>query len=70
MWGAGAAGGIARFRTPHKLQIVKPMEGSLTLHTWAQLAKPTMSGKHFKDILFHLLVIVTVRMFMEKESIF
>ncbi|XP_046965154.1 trafficking kinesin-binding protein milt isoform X1 [Vanessa cardui] len=44
VWGAGAAGGMARFRTPHKLQIVKPMEGSLTLHTWAQLAKPTMSG--------------------------
>ncbi|CAH0604606.1 unnamed protein product [Chrysodeixis includens] len=44
VWGAGAAGGMARFRTPHKLQIVKPMEGSLTLHTWAQLAKPSMSG--------------------------
>ncbi|XP_063377949.1 trafficking kinesin-binding protein milt isoform X3 [Cydia fagiglandana] len=44
VWGAGAAGGLARFRAPHKLQIVKPMEGSLTLHTWAQLAKPTMSG--------------------------
>nr|XP_032514033.1 trafficking kinesin-binding protein milt isoform X2 [Danaus plexippus plexippus] len=44
VWGAGAAGGIARFRAPHKLQIVKPMEGSLTLHTWAQLAKPNMSG--------------------------
>ncbi|XP_052737747.1 trafficking kinesin-binding protein milt isoform X2 [Bicyclus anynana] len=44
VWGAGAAGGLARFRLPHKLQIVKPMEGSLTLHTWAQLAKPTMSG--------------------------
>ncbi|CAB3236474.1 unnamed protein product [Arctia plantaginis] len=44
VWGAGAAGGMARFRSPHKLQIVKPMEGSLTLHTWAQLAKPSMSG--------------------------
>ncbi|XP_061712157.1 trafficking kinesin-binding protein milt-like isoform X3 [Cydia pomonella] len=44
VWGAGAAGGLARFRAPHKLQIVKPMEGSLTLHTWAQLAKPNMSG--------------------------
>ncbi|XP_038215306.1 trafficking kinesin-binding protein milt [Zerene cesonia] len=44
VWGAGVAGGAARFRAPHKLQIVKPMEGSLTLHTWAQLAKPTMSG--------------------------
>ncbi|XP_041976919.1 trafficking kinesin-binding protein milt isoform X2 [Aricia agestis] len=44
VWGAGAGGGLARFRAPHKLQIVKPMEGSLTLHTWAQLAKPTMSG--------------------------
>lgn len=46
VWGAGAAGGLARFRTPHKLQIVKPLEGSLTLHTWAQLAKPTMSGSY------------------------
>ncbi|XP_028040968.1 trafficking kinesin-binding protein milt isoform X2 [Bombyx mandarina] len=44
VWGAGAAGGMVRFRTPHKLQIVKPLEGSLTLHTWAQLAKPNMSG--------------------------
>ncbi|XP_053623749.1 trafficking kinesin-binding protein milt isoform X2 [Plodia interpunctella] len=44
VWGAGAAGGLARLRAPHKLQIVKPLEGSLTLHTWAQLAKPTMSG--------------------------
>lgn len=35
---------MVRFRTPHKLQIVKPLEGSLTLHTWAQLAKPNMSG--------------------------
>uniref|UniRef100_A0A2A4JV16 HAP1 N-terminal domain-containing protein n=2 Tax=Heliothis virescens TaxID=7102 RepID=A0A2A4JV16_HELVI len=43
VWGAGA-GGLARFRPPHKLQIVKPLEGSLTLHTWAQLAKPSMSG--------------------------
>lgn len=43
MWGAGVGG--VRFRTPHKLQIVKPLEGSLTLHTWAQLAKPNMSGK-------------------------
>ncbi|XP_050672377.1 trafficking kinesin-binding protein milt isoform X2 [Leptidea sinapis] len=41
VWGAGAG---ARYRSPHKLQIVKPMEGSLTLHTWAQLARPTMSG--------------------------
>ncbi|XP_013182180.1 PREDICTED: trafficking kinesin-binding protein 1 isoform X2 [Papilio xuthus] len=44
VWGAGAGGGLARFRAPHKLQIVKPLEGSLTLHTWAQLAKPNMSG--------------------------
>ncbi|XP_048479350.1 trafficking kinesin-binding protein milt isoform X2 [Plutella xylostella] len=44
VWGAGAGDGLARWRAPHKLQIVKPLEGSLTLHTWAQLAKPTMSG--------------------------
>lgn len=46
VWGAGAGGGMARFRMPHKLQIVKPLEGSLTLHTWSQLAKPTMSGNY------------------------
>ncbi|KAM6893494.1 LOW QUALITY PROTEIN: trafficking kinesin-binding protein 2 [Xenentodon cancila] len=33
------------FRTflPEKLQIVKPMEGSLTLHHWQQLAKPHLA---------------------------
>ncbi|GBP21973.1 Trafficking kinesin-binding protein milt [Eumeta japonica] len=43
VWGAGGGAGT-RWRGPHKLQIVKPLEGSITLHTWAQLAKPTMSG--------------------------
>lgn len=52
VWGAGAGGGLARFRVPHKLQIVKPLEGSLTLHTWSQLAKPTMSGNYFRHFLF------------------
>ncbi|XP_062854152.1 trafficking kinesin-binding protein 2 [Trichomycterus rosablanca] len=34
------------FRTflPEKLQIVKPMEGSLTLHHWQQLAKPHLAS--------------------------
>lgn len=52
VWGAGAGGGLARFRVPHKLQIVKPLEGSLTLHTWSQLAKPTMSGNYSRRFLF------------------
>ncbi|XP_058038671.1 huntingtin-associated protein 1 [Ahaetulla prasina] len=29
---------------PDKLQIVKPMEGSMTLHHWQQLARPHLAG--------------------------
>ncbi|ETE68220.1 Trafficking kinesin-binding protein 1, partial [Ophiophagus hannah] len=29
---------------PEKLQIVKPMEGSITLHHWQQLAQPHLAG--------------------------
>lgn len=32
------------WRLPDKLQIVKPMEGSQTLHNWNRLATPTLSG--------------------------
>lgn len=32
------------WRLPDKLQIVKPMEGSQTLHHWNRLATPTLSG--------------------------
>lgn len=32
------------WRLPEKLQIVKPMEGSQTLHHWSRLATPTLSG--------------------------
>ncbi|XP_034239410.1 trafficking kinesin-binding protein milt isoform X2 [Thrips palmi] len=32
------------WKLPDKLQIVKPIEGSLTLHHWSQLATPTLSG--------------------------
>ncbi|XP_065808179.1 trafficking kinesin-binding protein 2 isoform X3 [Labrus bergylta] len=37
--------GSCIFKTflPEKLQIVKPMEGSLTLHHWQQLAKPHLA---------------------------
>ncbi|XP_069568876.1 trafficking kinesin-binding protein 2 isoform X2 [Brachyistius frenatus] len=37
--------GSCVFKTflPEKLQIVKPMEGSLTLHHWQQLAKPHLA---------------------------
>ncbi|XP_028321671.1 trafficking kinesin-binding protein 2 isoform X2 [Gouania willdenowi] len=37
--------GSSIFKTflPEKLQIVKPMEGSLTLHHWQQLAKPHLA---------------------------
>lgn len=38
--------GSTVFKTflPEKLQIVKPMEGSLTLHHWQQLAKPHLAS--------------------------
>ncbi|NWX44082.1 TRAK1 protein, partial [Steatornis caripensis] len=29
---------------PDKLQIVKPLEGSVTLHHWQQLARPNLAG--------------------------
>ena len=32
------------WKLPDKLQIVKPMEGSQTLHHWSQLAQPTFGG--------------------------
>lgn len=32
------------WKLPEKLQIVKPMEGSQTLHQWSQLAQPTFGG--------------------------
>lgn len=35
---------IHQWRLPEKLQIVKPIEGSQTLHHWSQLATPTLSG--------------------------
>ncbi|XP_025832122.1 trafficking kinesin-binding protein milt isoform X2 [Agrilus planipennis] len=38
------SGNYHGWRLPEKLQIVKPMEGSLTLHQWSQLAQPTFSG--------------------------
>lgn len=40
---SGFSGGNA-WRVPQKLQIVKPMEGSQTLHHWSRLATPTLGG--------------------------
>ena len=31
-------------RLPDKLRIVKPIEGSLTLHNWSRLATPHLGG--------------------------
>merc|ERR1719264_1013020 len=31
-------------RLPEKLRIVKPLEGSLTLHQWSRLATPHLGG--------------------------
>ncbi|KRF77881.1 trafficking kinesin-binding protein milt isoform X2 [Drosophila virilis] len=43
--GSGSSGLTThQWRLPEKLQIVKPMEGSQTLHHWSRLATPTLSG--------------------------
>lgn len=44
--GSSGMSGISssHWRLPDKLQIVKPMEGSQTLHHWNRLATPTLSG--------------------------
>lgn len=44
--GSSALSGISsnHWRLPEKLQIVKPMEGSQTLHNWNRLATPTLGG--------------------------
>ncbi|XP_035993148.1 trafficking kinesin-binding protein 1, partial [Fundulus heteroclitus] len=39
----GSSGG-SRSYLPDRLQIVKPLEGSVTLHHWQQLAKPNLGG--------------------------
>ncbi|XP_074542012.1 trafficking kinesin-binding protein 1 isoform X2 [Halichoeres trimaculatus] len=36
--------GGSRSYLPDRLQIVKPLEGSVTLHHWQQLAKPNLGG--------------------------
>nr|CAD7601859.1 unnamed protein product [Timema genevievae] len=41
---SGYSGRSGIWKLPEKLQIVKPLEGSLTLATWAQLATPTLGG--------------------------
>merc|ERR1711981_1277052 len=40
----GASSFGASWRLPDKLQIVKPLEGSLTLHNWKRLAMPSLGG--------------------------
>lgn len=41
---SGLTGLSSQWRLPEKLRIVKPLEGSQTLHHWARLATPNMSG--------------------------
>lgn len=62
------------WKLPEKLQIVKPMEGSQTLHHWSQLATPNLGGlleerpgvkirlttKRFDLIAYFLLLFLTV----------
>ncbi|XP_044264458.1 trafficking kinesin-binding protein milt isoform X1 [Tribolium madens] len=38
------SGNYMGWKLPEKLQIVKPIEGSQTLHQWSQLAQPTFGG--------------------------
>ncbi|XP_063921916.1 trafficking kinesin-binding protein milt isoform X2 [Zophobas morio] len=38
------SGNYMGWKLPEKLQIVKPLEGSQTLHHWSQLAQPTFGG--------------------------
>lgn len=40
----GASTYGAGWRLPDKLRIVKPLEGSLTLHNWKRLAMPSLGG--------------------------
>ena len=40
----GGIGGVDGWKLPDKLRIVKPLEGSLTLHNWQQLALPSLGG--------------------------
>ncbi|XP_075220737.1 trafficking kinesin-binding protein milt isoform X2 [Lycorma delicatula] len=42
----GSSGGYSTmpWKMPDKLQIVKPIEGSVTLHHWSQLATPSLGG--------------------------
>ncbi|XP_058818421.1 trafficking kinesin-binding protein milt isoform X3 [Topomyia yanbarensis] len=44
--GSSGLSGVSsnQWRLPEKLQIVKPIEGSQTLHHWSRLATPTLSG--------------------------
>ncbi|XP_071546512.1 trafficking kinesin-binding protein 1 isoform X2 [Panulirus ornatus] len=42
--GLSAYGSNNDWRLPQKLQIVKPIEGSLTLHQWSRLATPHLGG--------------------------
>uniref|UniRef100_A0A4W5PAT8 Si:dkey-28e7.3 n=1 Tax=Hucho hucho TaxID=62062 RepID=A0A4W5PAT8_9TELE len=41
---SSAGSGGSRSYLPDRLQIVKPLEGSVTLHNWQQLAKPNLGG--------------------------
>lgn len=55
----GSSGNLSGYggnawRIPEKLQIVKPIEGSQTLHHWSQLATPTLSNYFYKFIQYKL----------------
>ena len=41
---SGSSGYAAGWKLPDKLRIVKPLEGSLTLHQWQRLARPSLEG--------------------------
>jgi trafficking kinesin-binding protein 1 len=41
---SGTSSTTAQWKMPKKLEIVKPLEGSQTLHMWKNMATPTMGG--------------------------
>lgn len=57
----GSSGNISGYggnawRIPEKLQIVKPIEGSQTLHHWTQLATPTLGN----NLLFFINLVIYI----------
>ncbi|XP_041101048.1 trafficking kinesin-binding protein 1-like isoform X9 [Polyodon spathula] len=71
---------VSRSYLPEKLQIVKPLEGSATLHHWQQLAQPNLGGildsrpgvvtKGFRPLELDLEEVYQLADFEEDESVY